>query len=94
MKKAMFDLLLKKYSNMNECFDSFDTDETLMQEAKENGFLNHDCSLSTKAKEWIQENSPKNAIILAAGIATRMVPVNMERPKGLMEVNNEKIIDF
>lgn len=36
---------------------------------------------------------PKNAIILAAGIGLRMVPINMELPKGLLEVQEEALIE-
>lgn len=35
----------------------------------------------------------KNAIILAAGYGMRMVPINTEIPKGLIEVNGQKLID-
>lgn len=35
----------------------------------------------------------KNAIILAAGIGTRMVPINTELPKGMLEVNGERLIE-
>ena len=34
-----------------------------------------------------------NAIILAAGYGMRMVPINTEVPKGLIEINGEKLID-
>ena len=37
--------------------------------------------------------SAKNAIILAAGVGMRMVPINTQYPKGLIEVNGEKIIE-
>lgn len=35
----------------------------------------------------------KNAIILAAGIGTRMVPINTELPKGMLEANGERLIE-
>ena len=35
----------------------------------------------------------RNAVILAAGAATRFVPLSLERPKGLYEVNGEKLIE-
>ena len=34
-----------------------------------------------------------NAVILAAGAATRFVPLSLEQPKGLYEVNGERLID-
>lgn len=35
----------------------------------------------------------KNAIILAAGFGMRMVPINMEQPKGLLRINGQPIIE-
>ena len=34
-----------------------------------------------------------NAIILAAGMSTRFMPLNFEKPKGLLEVNGETLIE-
>lgn len=34
-----------------------------------------------------------NAVILAAGIATRLVPLSLEYPKGLFEVKGQKLIE-
>lgn len=45
------------------------------------------------AKKEFQERSPKRAIILAAGFGMRMVPINTEVPKGLLEVNKEPLIE-
>lgn len=49
--------------------------------------------LADKAKSFLQSNSPKNAIILAAGYGMRMVPINMERPKGLLKIKKETLIE-
>lgn len=35
----------------------------------------------------------RNAVILAAGAATRFIPLSLEQPKGLYEVNGERLID-
>ena len=40
-----------------------------------------------------KEKAPKNAVILAAGYGMRMVPINTETPKGLLEVNGEVLIE-
>ena len=45
------------------------------------------------ARKELKNKSPKNAIILAAGFGMRMVPINMECPKALMEVNGEPLIE-
>lgn len=57
------------------------------------GYLTEDHQLTDKAKERIQENKPKHAVILAAGYGMRMVPINFEQPKGLLNVNGEPIIE-
>lgn len=40
-----------------------------------------------------KNKTPKRAIILAAGFGMRMVPINTEMPKGLLEVNGEPLIE-
>lgn len=35
----------------------------------------------------------RNAVILAAGAGTRFVPLSLEQPKGLFEVNGQRLID-
>lgn len=57
------------------------------------GYLDETVALTDKAKREFQEKAPKNAIILAAGFGMRMVPINMEMPKGLLEVNGEPLIE-
>lgn len=57
------------------------------------GYLNNLTRLTDKANALISRNSPKNAIILAAGTGMRMVPVNMSFPKALLEVNGERLIE-
>lgn len=36
---------------------------------------------------------PQNAVILAAGFGVRMVPINLDVPKGLIEINGEPLIE-
>ena len=57
------------------------------------GYLDNLMQLTDKAKALINENTPKNAVILAAGSGMRMVPVNLSFPKALLEVNGEKLIE-
>ena len=57
------------------------------------GYLDNQVKLTKKAKNEIAANSPRNAIILAAGFGMRMVPINLSTPKGLLEVNGEKLIE-
>ena len=57
------------------------------------GYLNEYQELTPKAQQLLSENQPRSAIILAAGYGLRMVPINTETPKGLLEVNGEPLIE-
>lgn len=57
------------------------------------GYLNEQIQPTQKAREEIKNKKPKNAIILAAGFGMRMVPINTEVPKGLLEVHGEPLIE-
>ncbi len=57
------------------------------------GLLTIEMELTPEAKIEMAEHHPKNAVILAAGYGMRMVPINMETPKGLLEVNGEPLIE-
>ena len=48
---------------------------------------------TVKAITEFKEKTPQKAIILAAGFGMRMVPINTEMPKGLLEVNGEPLIE-
>lgn len=57
------------------------------------GYLDEFNCLTEKAKVEFVNKKPKNAIILAAGFGMRMVPINLETPKGLLEVAGEPLIE-
>lgn len=57
------------------------------------GYINEKCSVTQMALKEFKEKAPKNAVILAAGYGMRMVPINTEIPKGLLEVNGEVLIE-
>lgn len=57
------------------------------------GYLNERMKYTDKAYALLSESHPKNAVILAAGYGMRMVPINTELPKGLLEVNGEPLIE-
>lgn len=60
---------------------------------KSEGYLDPKERLTEKALNELQTKSPRNAIILAAGFGLRMIPINTERPKALIEVNGEILIE-
>ena len=57
------------------------------------GYLNEAICPTAKAVSEYKNKTPKRAIILAAGFGMRMVPINTEMPKGLLEVNGEPLIE-
>ena len=59
----------------------------------QNGYLDEEMRPAYKAMAEFRSKAPRNAIILAAGLGTRMVPINTEIPKGLLEVNGEVLIE-
>ena len=64
-----------------------------IKELMESRYIDEHMHLTAKAQKAFQENAPQNAIILAAGYGMRMVPINTEVPKGLLEVKGETLIE-
>ena len=64
-----------------------------LRELTEAGLLTEDCRLTESARALLENAAPKNAIILAAGIGMRMVPINSLMPKPLLEVRGEVLIE-
>ena len=65
----------------------------LLRCLKNTGYLNFDNSLTKQAEDLFSRAVPKNAVILAAGFGMRMVPINTETPKALLEVKGQRLID-
>lgn len=57
------------------------------------GYIDESMQLTSKTKQEFTKKAPQNAIILAAGFGMRMVPINVEMPKGLLEVRGEVLIE-
>lgn len=57
------------------------------------GLLDRYYELTPLAKDILQSNRPKNAIILAAGYGMRMIPINLQVPKALLEVRKQPLIE-
>ena len=58
---------------------------------KEQGYLDEDMQLTEKAEKEFDSKRPQNAVILAAGFGMRMIPINMEVPKGIIEVRERRL---
>ncbi|MRH09859.1 phosphotransferase [Lactobacillus reuteri] len=64
-----------------------------LRQLKNNGLITQNNNVTEKGEKVLGASHPQRAIILAAGYGMRMVPINMEEPKGLLEVNQEPLIE-
>jgi len=101
LTKQVLDILLYlsrvDFSNQRELAKgtgfSLGTVNKSLKILERSGLIGPDCVLTTKAKKLIKKNSPQRAVILAAGIGMRMVPINTITPKALIEVKGEALIE-
>lgn len=64
-----------------------------IKELHQNEYITNKFELTEKSKQLFTINKPRNAIILAAGFGMRMVPINTEVPKGLLQVKGKVLIE-
>lgn len=57
------------------------------------GYLDENMQPTELAKQEFRQRAPRNAVILAAGFGMRMVPINLETPKALLEVGGKPLIE-
>ena len=57
------------------------------------GFIDSNYKLTKLGQEALEPYKVKNAIILAAGMSTRFSPISFEKPKGLISVKGEVMIE-
>lgn len=90
-------LLLEPYINqriLSElCGHSLGVVNRSIKNLRRENYLDDHIMLTSKAIHEFKDKTPKNAVILAAGFGMRMVPINTETPKGLLEVNGEPLIE-
>lgn len=65
----------------------------IVQNLVEKNYINEDLMVTENGLCELQRTSPHNAVILAAGYGMRMVPINLEKPKGLLEARGEVLIE-
>lgn len=98
--KLQFDIVYALYENGNLELEEMarklyrDEDEIKEQYKKleEIGFIDAG-KVTALGKEYLEKHKIDNAIILAAGMSTRFVPINFEKAKGLLEVKGERLIE-
>lgn len=64
-----------------------------LQSLVRQGMLTKEYLLTSKAEALLHRAAPQNAILLAAGIGMRMVPINALSPKALLEIRGEVLIE-
>ena len=60
---------------------------------KQTGELDSQNNLSEQVRQEIRDHSPQRAVILAAGMGMRALPLSAEGPKALLEVYGETLIE-
>ncbi|WP_270253647.1 phosphotransferase [Lactobacillus johnsonii] len=65
----------------------------IISKLRQEKFIDENNNITLKTRNYFKKHHPQNAIILAAGYGMRMVPINTEEPKGLLEVKGETLIE-
>ena len=65
----------------------------IISKLKQEKFIDENNNITLKTRNYFKKHHPQNAVILAAGYGMRMVPINTEEPKGLLEVKGETLIE-
>ncbi|OUC51548.1 choline kinase [Eggerthia catenaformis] len=60
---------------------------------RDNDFIDKYNKITAKGSHLLKVSKPKNAIILASGYGMRMVPINTEVSKGMLEIHGEPLIE-
>lgn len=100
MNKVMFDILLqlkegekwniKDFSN--RLYKPYSVIEKEYKSLEYDGYIKNE-KLTEKALAYLQNHRIRNAVILAAGVSSRFVPICFEKPKALLEVKGEVMIE-
>lgn len=100
MNKLMFDLLVSlkdgSYSDNKKMaqrlYKPYSIIEQELEQLYKEGFASN-LQLTEKGESYLEDHKIKNAIILAAGVSSRFVPLCFEKPKGLLKVKGEVLIE-
>lgn len=101
MNKKEFDILrlqltspCKTQRDISSCTGySLGTVNPIINKLIKEDYLDKELLPLHKTKAYFEKKKTQKAIILAAGFGMRMVPINIEIPKGLIEVYGEPLIE-
>lgn len=84
---------IRDYRSMSlACNVSIGTLSSHLKELRKNGLING-IEITAKGIEKLEPYKVDNAIIMAAGLSSRIVPLSLENPKGLLVVKGEVLIE-
>lgn len=100
MKKKEFDILCEsaKTNKINsevmarKFFITKEEVASIYEELMSQGYMNKK-GVTKKGQNFLNQKKVDNAIILAAGLSSRFVPLNFEKPKSLLKVKGEILIE-
>lgn len=100
MNKIMFDILLLLHEShaldvkqiAKKLYKPYSIIEQEYRNLVYNKYVNENL-LTEKGESILKNNKIDNAIILAAGVSSRFVPICFERPKALLEIKQEVMIE-
>lgn len=93
LKKLYFQKYISQRDLAEQTGYSLGVVNRILKELQCQAYVNAEYKLTEKARCFLSRMKPLNAIILAAGYGMRMVPINMETPKGLIEIKGEPLIE-
>lgn len=90
-------LLQTAYRNQRELAEGLDYSlgsiNKSLQSLQKEGYLTREMVPTPQANTEWEQGRPQNAVILAAGFGMRMVPINTEIPKALIQVQGKTLIE-
>lgn len=100
MNKIMFDIMLMINDNITwdvkeyarKLYKPYSIIEQEYKRLVHDGFVKNE-QLTQRGLDYLEANKIDNAIILAAGVSSRFVPICFETPKALLKVKGEVMIE-
>lgn len=101
MKKNEFDVLYELMKGKNTTQRalsgalklSVGNINAVMSSLKEAGLIDNSGAITANGKKALTPYKVDNAIIMAAGVSSRFAPLSYEKPKGLLKVKDEVLIE-
>ena len=101
IKLSEFEVLMKLLQNSNKTQRGIAEDlnislgkvNSVIAELKDKGLIDKNNKITKNGIDSLEPYKVNNAVILAAGMSTRFAPLSYEKPKGLLNVKGEVLIE-